>query len=1008
MSFTFTKSRRAKPEMTGPCLPIPTLGLLCILTPAALAGAEVLDDFEDAAHSAAWGFSNGAEFPGAAGRFERAAEAAHGGQFGGRLEFDFTGGGAYVSAGLPLPPPASPSPGGEPKGVRAVTLWLYKATPNRIGFRVTDSTGQTFQKQVSYHFPGWQQVRVRFGPWAAHWGGPKDGVFHWPARGFAVLIERHGGPETGALWIDDVAGETEETRVEASEWITEYTVTTFGPEELWGFSGAGSQDEPPLSASGRGRGRGRPIRYDFTAGGTTAGLHTSISLLGDPQALTLRLRSDGSGHRLRLSLGSHFQTFHRLLATLEKEGEQSVTLPLGPNGGWEWGGGENDGVWRLPLRVTSVTIEKNEGGAGAGTVEFLELRCATRVTPETAAVLLATPAPLPAEEGPGAGGERPSHLRLRGKRPTQAVGFALTGRNLRPEAVNGTLTTTVRDWAGTVFFQEQAPWSLPGQGVPVTQSVEVPLDPALPFAEAEFRFVAEGQRPAMATTTWTRPLEDAGDPTLDPASPFGMGVYLYRYPGSPAGLAQMDRAAALAQAAGCKWSREEFLWHRIEPRRGEFDWSFYDAVVETATRHGISIYGLIDYWSEWAEPYTPAGIADYAHYCTALVHRYQDRIKHWEIWNEPNIFFWQGPREMYVDLLKAAYQAIKSADPEAQVLGCSTAGIDTGFIRLVAEKGGDYDILTIHPYRGHLEDAGFIRDLQNTAALTEELYGAPRPVWITEMGWSTQAQGGVSERQQAGLVARCYLCAIASGAAPNVSWYDFREDGADPFYNEHHLGVLRHDLTPKPACRAFATVARTLAGRTTPEPLDVGEGLLAYRFTGNDRPPVVALWSPEASRTLALRIGDGVTVTDLMGATRPLPTRGGIALLGLAAGSPVFLEGLAEPLAVVGRPLELTARGAHPGKEVTVHWQITNPLPGSIDAALSFHPPADWPGAKPTEWRGVRSLLAPGQTRTGEARLPIPSDAPPGSCEVMATLRLGEIEVQSAVTVEVMPAVLEV
>lgn len=972
--------------MTGPCSLLPTVGLLWVLAPGVLIAAEVLDDFEDAARTAAWRFSNGAEFPGAAGRFQRSNEAAHSGQFGGRLEFDFTGGGAYVSAGLPLPPSAPPDEG----GVRAVRLWLHKATPNRIGFRVTDSAGQTFQKQVSYHFPGWQQVRVRFGPWAAHWGGPNDGVFHWPARGFAVLIERHGGPDTGALWIDDVMGETEETRVDASEWTIDYRASTFGPEEPWGFGGAGSREGGELS-------------FDFRQGGTTAGLYTSISLLGDPQALTLRFRSDGSGHRLRLGLGSHFQTFHRVLTTLEEEGEQSVTVPLGPNEGWEWGGGENDGVWRPPLRVTSVAVEKNEGGADVGTVELLELRCATRVTPETATVLLATSVPRPAREGPGMGVKRPSHLRLRGKRPTQTVRFALTGRNLRPEAVNGTLTTMVRDWAGVVLAREQAPWSLPGQGVPTSQSVAVPLDPALPFVEAEFRFVAEGQPPAMATAAWTRPLEDAGDPALDPASPFGMGVYLYRYPDSPAGLEQMDRAAALAQAAGCKWSREEFLWHRIEPRRGEFDWSFYDAVVETATRHGISIYGLIDYWSEWAEPYTPAGIADYARYCTALVHRYQDRIKHWEIWNEPNIFFWQGPREMYVDLLKAAYQAIKAADPEAQVLGCSTAGIDTGFIRLVAEQGGDYDILTIHPYRGHLDDAGFIRDLQNTAALTEELYGAPKPVWITEMGWPTQAQGGVSERQQAGLVARCYLCAVASDAAPNISWYDFREDGADPFYNEHHFGVLRHDLTPKPAYRAFATVARTLAGRTTPEPLDAGEGLLAYRFTGNGRPPVVALWSPEASRTLALRAGGGAAVTNLMGATTPLPTWKGLALLGLAAGSPVFLEGLAEPLSVVGRPLELTAHSVHPGEAVTVHWQVTNPFSDTVDADLSFRPPAGWPDAKP-----VKFPLDPGQTRTGDTRWPVPSDAPPGSYEITATLRLGEMEVRSSGTVEVRPVVLEV
>ena len=39
--------------------------------------------------------------------------------------------------------------------------------------------------------------------------------------------------------------------------------------------------------------------------------------------------------------------------------------------------------------------------------------------------------------------------------------------------------------------------------------------------------------------------------------------------------------------------------------------------------------------------------------------------------------------------------------------------------------------------------------------------------------------------------------ALASGAARSVSWYDFREDGTDPYYNEHHFGLIRQDLTPK-------------------------------------------------------------------------------------------------------------------------------------------------------------------------------------------------------------------
>ena len=55
-----------------------------------------------------------------------------------------------------------------------------------------------------------------------------------------------------------------------------------------------------------------------------------------------------------------------------------------------------------------------------------------------------------------------------------------------------------------------------------------------------------------------------------------------------------------------------------------------------------------------------------------------EKILDWEVYNEPNIFFWQGPRDMYAELLTRAYASIKAANPQARVLGCSTAVIDLG------------------------------------------------------------------------------------------------------------------------------------------------------------------------------------------------------------------------------------------------------------------------------------------------------------------------------------------
>ena len=360
----------------------------------------------------------------------------------------------------------------------------------------------------------------------------------------------------------------------------------------------------------------------------------------------------------------------------------------------------------------------------------------------------------------------------------------------------------------------------------------------------------------------------------------------------------MERVAQMGSKAGVKWTREEFGWGRIEPARGNFDWTFYDKVVAAAKANGITIYGELGYWSGWARPYTSEGIEDYCRFVTAVVRHYRNDIHHWEIWNEPNIFFWQGPREMYAELLKRAYAAVKRGNPEAQVLGCSTAGIDRDFIKQTMRLGGRFDILTIHPYRGRLDDKEFITDLQKVAELAKWPDGRMRPVWITEMGWGTHTPHNslamdfeaTTERRQAELIVRAYVDAIASRAAANISWYDFRNDGNDPFNFEHNMGIITHDFRPKPAYRAYATMTRTLRGLEPQGTLDLGEGVAAFRFGAPGKPPVTALWSTSGDKIVPLPARKAMTLTGLMGDTEQLPAEGGKVNVHLKNETPVFVS----------------------------------------------------------------------------------------------------------------------
>lgn len=827
--------------------------MLWLIACALVAGGgetRLVADFDSTWRDGRWAFSNGSEFPGARGQFARAKRGAHAGQWGGRLGFDFSGGGNYVAAILRLD---------KAPDVVAVRVWVKKPRGHRLTFRYTDQSGQTLQKGFLARDEQWTDAFIQVGGWTGSWGGANDGRVHGPPRQIAILVENTAGPR-GELLFDDVRLIEGKPGKGAGMVTSEYVAAQFAGHEGWRCHGAGKL-------------AGRRWQFDYSRGGASVGIvPRDASLLGAPLEFRIRVRGKAPGHPVRLQLATHFMTFEKTVGEFTGDGESEIVVPAPPGEGWRWFGGENDGKLHGPLRIRGIYLDA-AGRKDAGELELIDIRVKTACAPNRCCVLTA---------------ER--------RDTSEGAVFVATARNLAPKPIQAILRHTIRDWAGTVLVEGSATVVVPADGRPAESSVAMP-DGEHRFLEAEFVMEAPGQHIPPAQAYHVAPIEPRGSVEPKPSSPFGMGLYLYRYSKHPAGLREMDRAAQMARDAGVKWSREEFGWARIQPRKGEFDWSFYDAMVATARRHGISIYGLLSYWSGWTKPYTPEGIRDYCRFAAAAAERYRDDIQHWEVWNEPNIFFWQGPRDMYAELLKQAHAAIKKANPKALVLGCSTAGIDIGFIKRTMELGAPFDILTIHPYREHLDDRKFIDELKRAADLVRRPDGSLREVWITEMGWATHVPHNGSsagfrvttQRDQAQLLARAYIDAIASGVAPNISWYDFRNDGTDPFNFEHNLGVVTRDFHPKPAYRAFATVTRLLEGKRIDKRLDLGSDVIAYRFVGKGGKALVALWSTAGNRKVAVPTSTPIVLVDLMGAKETLNPEQGNVVVALRRETPVFL-----------------------------------------------------------------------------------------------------------------------
>ncbi len=216
-------------------------------------------------------------------------------------------------------------------------------------------------------------------------------------------------------------------------------------------------------------------------------------------------------------------------------------------------------------------------------------------------------------------------------------------------------------------------------------------------------------------------------------------------------FADRDRELSLMQKAGIRWARADFTWGYFEPQKGHWQFDRYDQLLQSAERYGVNLLPILCYNVDWAFP-AHEHLDDWCEYVRTVVGRYRDRIRYWEVWNEPNIGFWKPKpdAEQYARLLVASYKAIKDVAPEAQVLFGGTSGVPLGYIKQVFDHGAfdAFDVLAVHPYRypAAPELRGIPEDLQAVSKLVDK-YGGGKPLWITEFGWPTHINPVVDDRE---------------------------------------------------------------------------------------------------------------------------------------------------------------------------------------------------------------------------------------------------------------------
>jgi hypothetical protein len=244
-----------------------------------------------------------------------------------------------------------------------------------------------------------------------------------------------------------------------------------------------------------------------------------------------------------------------------------------------------------------------------------------------------------------------------------------------------------------------------------------------------------------------------------------------------------------------------FLWWSVEPLPGQFDFRKSDAYVKQCGEAGMEVLGVLGYPSRWAaldpgetkkqgneyvarpERWMVRDREAWRRYIYETVHRYKDKVQHWEIYNEVNFhppapaLSFGGSTRDYFDLLKDAYAEAKRANPRAVILCSGFSPVaDLSMPTDLLSMGGaeHFDIFATHGYGGRFKgvDGDWVEAFWRLKP--KGLY------WQTEQMWHTITDDRL----------RMYKTV--------ETFVDFLSSGCDRFFNMGDMGIFFERATQAP------------------------------------------------------------------------------------------------------------------------------------------------------------------------------------------------------------------
>ena len=201
---------------------------------------------------------------------------------------------------------------------------------------------------------------------------------------------------------------------------------------------------------------------------------------------------------------------------------------------------------------------------------------------------------------------------------------------------------------------------------------------------------------------------------------------------------------------GAKAIRLQCGWAKCEQTPGVYEFAWLDEVVKDALAQGVQPWLEVSYGNKLypegggtglggALPRSPQALTAWENWVRAVVRRYRDRVKEWEVWNEPDLG--PSPAEEYAEFFIRTAEVIRGEQPQARIYALALAH-KVRYAELFLERVHQRDKLalidgiTIHSYPNNPDDTRNIDELRALIAR----HGQPIAVRQGETGATSKFQ----------------------------------------------------------------------------------------------------------------------------------------------------------------------------------------------------------------------------------------------------------------------------